>query len=95
MNAGPVGNTATTFTVSDGNLNDSETIITVNDVGGQNVAPTANANGPYTGTTGVAVGFSSAGSNDSDGTITAYAWSFGDGGTSSAANPTMDICIAL
>ncbi len=49
---------------------------------------TADANGPYTGTAGVAVSFSSAGSSDSDGTIASYSWTFGDGGTSSAANPT-------
>ncbi len=50
--------------------------------------PTANANGPYNGTTGVAVSFSSAGSTDSDGSIAKYAWAFGDGGTSSDANPS-------
>ena len=49
--------------------------------------PTANANGPYTGTTGVAVSFSSTGSNDSDGSITTYSWNFGDGTTSTQANP--------
>ena len=56
--------------------------------GAANVAPTANANGPYTGTEGIAVSFSSAGSSDSDGTISSYAWNFGDGGTSTSANPT-------
>lgn len=34
------------------------------------------------------VDFSSAGSGDPDGTIVAYSWNFGDGGTSTAANPT-------
>ena len=53
-----------------------------------NQAPTAAANGPYSGDTGVAVTFSSAGSFDSDGSIVSYAWTFGDGGTSSAANPS-------
>ncbi|MFQ5607297.1 MAG: S8 family serine peptidase [Candidatus Zixiibacteriota bacterium] len=56
--------------------------------GGGNQAPTANANGPYTGETGAAVSFSSAGSSDPDGTITDYSWDFGDGGSSAAANPT-------
>jgi len=56
--------------------------------GAANVAPTADANGPYSGDTGVSVSFSSAGSNDSDGTITGYLWNFGDGGTSTAANPS-------
>ncbi len=53
-----------------------------------NVPPTANANGPYTGTTDVPVSFSSAGSNDSDGTITNFTWDFGDGSTSNNANPS-------
>ena len=56
--------------------------------GGGNTPPTANANGPYTGTAGAPVSFSSAGSNDPDGSISSYAWDFGDGGSSSAANPS-------
>ncbi|HHH44091.1 MAG TPA: PKD domain-containing protein [Gammaproteobacteria bacterium] len=55
--------------------------------GGGNMPPTANANGPYTGTTGVTVNFSSAGSSDPDGNIVSYAWDFGDSATSSSANP--------
>ncbi|MEJ2591276.1 MAG: PKD domain-containing protein [Candidatus Thiodiazotropha sp.] len=61
------------------------------DITGQpsgNLAPVANANGPYSGAAGVAVSFSSAGSTDADGSIVSYAWSFGDGATSSLANPT-------
>ncbi len=53
-----------------------------------NQPPTAIANGPYTGTTGIAVSFSSAGSDDSDGSIVSHAWDFGDGGTSTQANPS-------
>jgi len=53
-----------------------------------NMAPIAEANGPYSGTTGSAVSFSSSGSKDSDGTIASYRWTFGDGGTSSSANPS-------
>ena len=48
-----------------------------NDGGGgvtPNIPPTADANGPYDGTTGVAVNFSSADSTDSDGGIDVYAW---------------------
>ena len=56
--------------------------------GGGNTPPTANANGPYSGTVGQAVSFSSAGSTDPGGSIASYAWTFGDGGTSSAANPS-------
>ena len=55
--------------------------------GTPNVAPTANANGPYAGSTGVAVSFSSAGSSDPDGSITGHTWNFGDGGSSTATNP--------
>ncbi len=53
-----------------------------------NVAPVAQANGPYAALTGVSVAFSSTGSADSDGTITAWSWNFGDGATSTLANPT-------
>ncbi len=53
-----------------------------------NEPPVANANGPYAGTTGVAVSFSSAGSSDPDGSIASYAWDFGDGATSNTANPS-------
>jgi PKD repeat protein len=63
------------------------TTATINPAGG-NTPPIADANGPYSGTEGVAVQFSSSGSNDPDGTIAAYAWDFGDGSTSSAANPS-------
>ena len=55
--------------------------------GGGNLPPVANANGPYSGTAGTAVSFSSAGSSDPDGSIAGYSWNFGDGGTSTDANP--------
>jgi hypothetical protein len=53
-----------------------------------NVDPSANANGPYSGMAGSAVTFSSAGSSDADGSIVSYEWTFGDGGSSSAASPS-------
>ena len=53
-----------------------------------NQPPTANANGPYTGTTGAEISFSSAGSQDPDGSIVGSSWDFGDGSTSTAANPS-------
>lgn len=53
----------------------------------QNQAPTAVANGPYSGNTGNSITFSSAGSSDSDGSISSYSWTFGDGGSSTLANP--------
>jgi PKD repeat protein len=49
--------------------------------------PVAEANGPYTGQVNIPISFSSAGSSD-DGSIVSYAWSFGDGQTDSAANPS-------
>lgn len=45
----------------------------------QNVPPVARANGPYSATTGIATQLSAIGSNDPDGRITAWRWSFGDG----------------
>jgi len=43
---------------------------------------------PGSGDIPLGVSFSSAGSTDPDGSISAYAWDFGDGGTSSLANPS-------
>ena len=76
---------ATTSTAETGSNNKSSD----DDDGGNtaNTPPTAMANGPYAGTTGVVVNFSSAGSTDPDGSIVSYAWNFGDGGSSSSANP--------
>ncbi len=71
-NVGATGSNSTTATISSG----------------ANQPPVANANGPYSGTAGTAVSFSSAGSSDPDGSIASYSWNFGDGGTSTAANPT-------
>ncbi|AEB47278.1 ThuA domain-containing protein [Micromonospora maris] len=47
----------------------------------------ASAN-PTSGAPPLAVSFSSAGSRDPDGGALTYAWTFGDGGTSTQANPT-------
>jgi len=55
--------------------------------GNQNIAPTAVANGPYTNVQGNPVQFNSSGSSDSDGNIVSYLWDFGDGNTSTQANP--------
>ncbi len=53
-----------------------------------NENPIAVINGPYNGTVDNVVSFSSSGSYDPDGTISDYLWDFGDGSTSTAANPT-------
>ena len=57
--------------------------------GGSNQPPVAVASAnPENGTAPLTVQFSSNGSSDSDGAISAYAWDFGDGNTSSQANPS-------
>ena len=76
-----------TVTDSDG-LSSSDTALAAISPADGNALPVAQANGPYTGTEGNDVQFSSDGSTDSDGTIVTYAWDFGDGTTSTAANPT-------
>ena len=54
-----------------------------------NQPPTAVANGnPVTGQAPLPVVFSSAGSSDPEGQPLTYSWAFGDGGTSTQANPT-------
>jgi PKD repeat protein len=53
-----------------------------------NQPPTADANGPYTGTEGIPVAFDGSGSNDLDGNIVAYDWDFGDGSTGTGQSPT-------
>ena len=44
-----------------------------------NQAPTANAGGPYAGRRNVSVAFDGSRSSDSDGSVVAYFWDFGDG----------------
>ncbi|MEM1325670.1 MAG: PKD domain-containing protein [Bacteroidota bacterium] len=54
-----------------------------------NTAPTADiAANPTTGDASLTVNFDGSGSADSDGTITGYAWDFGDGTTSTDISPT-------
>ncbi|MEV4619884.1 carbohydrate-binding protein [Asanoa sp. NPDC049573] len=58
-------------------------------VAGGNRAPTAVATGsPTSGQAPLTVQFSSAGSTDPDGSALTYSWAFGDGTTSTAANPS-------
>jgi chitodextrinase len=54
----------------------------------QNTPPTADPNGPYTGTVGSPVTFDGSVSNDPDGTIVSYDWDFGDGNTGTGVSPT-------
>jgi PKD repeat protein len=56
---------------------------------GANRAPIAVAAGnPTSGTAPLTVAFSSAGSSDPDGNPITFSWAFGDGATSTAANPS-------
>jgi PKD repeat protein len=58
-------------------------------VGQPNQAPVAMASAtPLNGPAPLNVDFSSSGSYDPDGTISSYAWVFGDGGTSGSPNPS-------
>ncbi|WP_345424451.1 SdrD B-like domain-containing protein [Halioxenophilus aromaticivorans] len=55
---------------------------------GTNRLPVVKLNGPYYGVSGMPVDFSSAGSQDLDGSIISFDWGFGDGNAAfSAANP--------
>ena len=60
---------------------------TVVPVNGQAPIAVADASAPTSGAAPLAVSFSSTGSYDPDGTIVAYDWDFGDGTSSTAANP--------
>lgn len=57
--------------------------------GGTNQPPSAKIQGaPLSGTAGQPISLSSAGSADPDGSITSYLWTFGDGTSSTLANPS-------
>jgi endonuclease I/PKD repeat protein len=85
------GTTSADFTWQPAQMNTAGAVNTGQSLGGGtpvNQAPTAIANGPYSGEAGQSVSFSSAGSTDPDGNIATWSWTFGDGGTSTQANPS-------
>lgn len=53
-----------------------------------NQPPVARPGGPYSGTAGTSIRFDGSASSDPNGTITAYAWTFGDGTTGTGATPS-------
>lgn len=57
-------------------------------VGGNNWPVATASTVPSGGDVPLSVSFSSVGTTDLDGTVTTYAWDFGDGSTSSGASPT-------
>ena len=72
-----------------GNGDANSALYRIEHVGGGNRAPVARASADRTsGQTPLTVAFSSAGSSDPDGDALTYSWAFGDGTTSTAANPT-------
>lgn len=68
--------------------NDTETKINYITVTAPTLPPVANANGPYTGTEGVAITFDGSGSYHPDGIIISYFWDFGDGQNSTEQTST-------
>ncbi len=66
----------------------ADTVFTSIHVGVINHTPRARANGPYTGSVGGSVLFTSEGSGDPDGDSPSYRWTFGDGGTASEPSPS-------
>ncbi|MBX3278173.1 MAG: PKD domain-containing protein [Acidobacteria bacterium] len=76
-----------TVTDNDGLSASANVVITVS--APPNQLPTAVASAtPTAGYAPLTVAFSSAGSSDPDGTIVGYSWNFGNGATSTAANPS-------
>ncbi len=70
--------------IGDGEVEDYAVVI---GSGNTIIEPEAHINGPYSANVNTNINFSSAGSTGQPGTIVDYLWSFGDGQTSTHANP--------
>jgi len=77
-----------TVTDDSGATNTNTTTATIDPGTGGNASPTADPNGPYTGSTGIPLSFDGSGSSDLDGSIVSYAWDFGDGTTGTGVSPS-------
>ncbi len=82
----PGGTAHWIFTDVTGNYNDQggDVQIVIDE---PNTAPTANPGGPYLGAINTDIAFDGSGSYDVDGDSLTYAWTFGDGGTGTGAQP--------
>lgn len=76
-----------TFTVTDNRRVSINATTTCTIFDPSNKAPAAVSNGPYEGFAGYPISFKSTGSDDPDGKINMYEWSFGDGTLSESVNP--------
>ncbi len=83
------GDYTVSLTVNDGLL-DSPTVTTIASIAAApaNRPPIADAGGPYSGNTGVAVSFDGSGSSDPDTDPLTYRWDLGDGTVDTGATPT-------
>ncbi len=83
------GNYTVTLTVNDGQVDSLAVTTTASIVTPPaNRAPTADAGGPYSGDTGVAVTFDGGGSSDPDEDALSYSWEFGDGQIGTGVAPS-------
>ena len=88
------GNYNVSLTVTDdtGLTNSDETTASI---GEGPLPPTADANGPYSGTVGIPVAFDGSASTDPNDNISSYEWDFGDGTVVTLDSATVDHTYAL